>query len=379
MDSIKSFKGYGKVDEIEQQAFKQKTRRRYIIIAVSTIILAAVIIGAVCGIAIHRRNDSSSSSDNSSPASGVTPAASLTALCSATQYPTSCFSSLGVYNTTDPNLIFKYSLHVAAKELGSLAKLPAELAAKTNSTAEKEALKVCGEVLDDAAGRLNDTAAEMESGKDGKPLSPSMIHDFEAWLSASLTDMETCLDGLDDLSSTLYPVFRDRMKQSTELASNSLAIVTKVLKVLVNFDVPVHRRLMAIDGEGFPEWLGVADRRLLQGNSNSSEMSKTITVAKDGTADFMTVQEAVDRVPKKSTTRFTINIKQGTYVENVVLDKNKWNIAMVGEGRTKTIISGSKNFIDGTPTFATATLGMDFSHSLSVFISVLLVPGLIFD
>ena len=34
--SIKSFKGYGKVDEIEEQAFKKKTRKRLIIVIISS-------------------------------------------------------------------------------------------------------------------------------------------------------------------------------------------------------------------------------------------------------------------------------------------------------------------------------------------------------
>ena len=52
----------------------------------------------------------------------------------------SCFSSLIGYNDTNPNFVFQFFLHVAAKELINLAKLPTELAAKANSTAEIKAL-----------------------------------------------------------------------------------------------------------------------------------------------------------------------------------------------------------------------------------------------
>ena len=37
--SVKSFKGYGKVDETEEQAFKKKTRKRLIILIISCIVL----------------------------------------------------------------------------------------------------------------------------------------------------------------------------------------------------------------------------------------------------------------------------------------------------------------------------------------------------
>ncbi|GMN68833.1 hypothetical protein TIFTF001_037889 [Ficus carica] len=354
MDSIKSFKGYGKVDELEQQALQRKTRRRLIIIIVSSIILAAAIIGAVAGFVIHKRNSSSSSSDSSSPASGLTPSASLTALCSVTQYPGSCYSSLRGSNTSDPEILFKLSLRVAIDELSRLSSYPDELIAKTNDTHVKKALEVCKFVFDDAMDRLNDTVSSMEVKKGERWLSSSKIDDMATWLSSTITDQETCLDALDELNSTLTPQLKTQMQNSTEFASNSLAIVARILSVLAKLNVPSHRRLLA-HRDGFPEWVSAGDRRLLQ-----DDQQYNTTVAQDGTGDFKTITEAVNTVPKKSKTRFVIRVKQGIYVENVVLDKSKWNVMMIGDGKTKTIVSGKLNFVDGTPTFATATFGKGF-------------------
>jgi hypothetical protein len=47
------------------------------------------------------------------------------------------------------------------------------------------------------------------------------------------------------------------------------------------------------------------------------------------------------------------------------LEKSKWNVMMYGDGKDKTIVSGSLNFIDGTSTFATATFGMSYFISYS--------------
>lgn len=356
MDSIKSFKGYGKVDELEQQAFRRKTRRRLITIVVSSVILLAVIIGAVAGIVIHKRNSSSSSSENSAPATELTPAASLTTLCGVTQYPSSCYSSLRGSNTSDPEVIFKLSLRVAIDELSRLSKYPDELIAKTNDTRLKEALGVCKSVLDDAMDRLNDSVSSMEVRKEERQLTSSKIDDMQTWLSTTITDQETCLDALDELNSTITPQLRMKMQNSTEFASNSLAIVAKIIRVLAKLNVPIHRRLLGQSEDGFPEWLSAGDRRLVQDDQQNNDTVRA-TVAQDGTGDFKKIQEAVDAVPKKSKTRFVIRIKQGTYLENVVLDKNKWNVMMIGEGKTKTIVSGRLNFIDGTPTFHTATFG----------------------
>lgn len=357
MDSMKSFKGYGKVDELEEQAFRRKTRKRLIIVIVSSVILLAIIIGAVAGTLVHRRNASSSSASDYVPPTDLTPAASLKALCDVTEYPNSCFSSitsLETSNTTDPEVLFKLSLRVAVDELSKLVQHPKEVIAKTKDVRVKEALGVCQSVFEDAVDRLNDSISTMEVGEGEKVLSESKIDSIKTWLSTAITDQETCLDALDELNSTqLAKDFRTAMQNSTEFTSNSLAIVARILGLLSSFNIPIHRRLLGYD-DGFPDWVSPGDRRLLQ-EKNATTVHWT--VAKDGKGNYHTINDAVAAVPKKSPTRYVINVKEGVYVENVILDKNKWNVMLVGDGKGKTIISGSKNFVDGTPTFATATFG----------------------
>ncbi|KAF5733467.1 pectinesterase 3-like [Tripterygium wilfordii] len=357
MDSVKSFKGYGKVDELEQQEFHRRTRKRIIIVVVSAIVLVSVIVAVVVGTVIHKRKGSSSSEDVV-PVPELTPAASLKAVCSVTQYPSSCFSSISTLetgNTSDPEVLFKLSLQVAINELSKLVDYPATLIGKNNDTRVTEALKVCETVLDDALDRVNDSVSSMGVGEGGKLLSASKIDDMRTWLSTSMTDQETCLDALDELNSTLLEEVTTTMENSTEFVSNSLAIVTKILSLLSDSGIPIHRRLLSTES-GFPSWLSAGDRRLLQ-NTNSTTVQE-VTVAKDGSGDFTTIAAAVDKVPNKSKTRFVIYVKEGVYEENVVLDKSKWNVMMYGDGKDKTIVSGSKNFIDGTPTFHTATFAV---------------------
>ncbi|GAU31991.1 hypothetical protein TSUD_359360 [Trifolium subterraneum] len=289
MDTMKSFKGYGKVDEIEQQAFQKKTRKRIIIIIISTVILLAVIIAAVAGILIHKRNTSSSSSSDSLPKTQLTPATSLKAVCDATQYPNSCFaaiSSLPDSNTTDPEQLFKLSLKVAIDELSNLTRGFSDKLQASNDTRLKKAIEVCGSVLNDSLDRLNDSMSTIVSGE--KILSPTKIRDVETWISAALTDHDTCLDAVGELNSTAAKNIRSEietaMRNSTEFASNSLAIVTKVIRLLSNFEVSNHHRRLLGD---FPDWLGAAERRLLAGEGNGTTVTGTVTpdavVAKDGT------------------------------------------------------------------------------------------------
>lgn len=351
MDSVKSFKGYGKVDELEHQAFRQKTRRRLIILLLSIVLLIALVIGAVVGIVIHKRNSSSSSTTSSTPPTELPPAASLKTLCSVTQYPSSCQSSLENSNTTDPIFLFKLSLRVATDSISKLSDYASNLNSSTSDVKVKAAIGICSSVFKDAIDTLNDTVSSMEVDRHGeKFLSPSRIEDLKTWLSTTITDQETCLDAIRDLNQTaVLENLQAVMANSTEFTSNSLAIVTKILGLLADFNIPIHRKLMA-----FPEWLSPGDRRLLQENN----VTVHATVSKDGTGDFTTIKEAVAAVPKKSKERFIIYVKEGLYEENVILDKSKWNVMMYGDGKTRTIVSGRLNFIDGTPTYATATFAV---------------------
>lgn len=361
MDSINSFKGYGKVDEVEELAFRRKKRRRLITLIILILLLLTLITAAVVGIFLHKR---SSSSPNTLPPPALTPAASLKAVCSVTQYPASCFSSISSIapsNTTVPELLFKLSLKVAIDELSSLSHYPTKLKAETNDIRLKSALQVCETMFDDALDRLNDSATSLEVGE-GEKLSDSKIGDLKTWLSTAITDQETCLDSLDELNATKHfnatvvEEMKAAMQNSTEYASNSLAIVARILGLLTDLNIRIHRRLLGLEkaGSEFPAWVSPTERRLLQ----ESKPTPNVIVAQDGSGNVLTINDAVKLVGKKNESRFVIYVKEGKYVENVILDKHMWNVMIYGDGKTKTLISGSHNFVDGTPTFATATFAV---------------------
>ncbi|KAG8490517.1 hypothetical protein CXB51_015770 [Gossypium anomalum] len=362
MDSINSFKGYGKVDEVEELAFRRTKRRRLITLIILVLLLLTLITAAVVGIFLHKR---SSSSPNTLPLPVLTPAASLKAVCSVTQYPASCFSSISSIassNTTDPELLFKLSLKVAIDELSRLSNYPTKLKAETNDIQLKSALQVCETMFDDALDRLNDSATSLEVGEGEKLLSDSKIGDLKTWLSTAITDQETCLDSLEELNATKHfnatvvEEMKAAMQNSTEYASNSLAIVARILGLLTDLNIRIHRRLLGFEkaGSEFPAWVSPTERRLLQ----ESKPTPNVIVAQDGSGNVLTINDAVKLVGKKNESRFVIYVKEGKYVENVILDKHMWNVMIYGDGKTKTLISGSHNFVDGTPTFATATFAV---------------------
>ena len=93
-------------------------------------------------------------------------------------------------------------------------------------------------------------------------------------------------------------------------------------------------------------------------------------VAKDGSGDFLTVQEAVNAAPdycKQDET--TIYIKDGIYREKVTVPANKWKLHLIGQSVNNTIISwddyakkiGPTGYEMGTSATSTVFLyGQDF-------------------
>lgn len=71
----------------------------------------------------------------------------------------------------------------------------------------------------------------------------------------------------------------------------------------------------------------------------ASAAGKQITVAKDGSADFKTVQEAINAVPDFSDGLTKIYIKNGVYKEKLILPASKQNVKFVGESVEKTVLT----------------------------------------
>ncbi|WP_313581462.1 pectinesterase family protein [Chishuiella sp.] len=74
-----------------------------------------------------------------------------------------------------------------------------------------------------------------------------------------------------------------------------------------------------------------------QGKANRNDYD--FTVAKDGTGDFLTIQDLVLQLPDYSKTPIKVFIKNGIYKEKIILPTSKTNITFIGEDKTKTILT----------------------------------------
>ena len=115
--------------------------------------------------------------------------------------------------------------------------------------------------------------------------------------------------------------------------------------------------------KGFPRWVRPGDRRLLQ--APASGIAADAVVAQDGSGNYTTVSAAVAAAPTNSKRRYVIYIKAGAYMENVEVGKKHVNLMFVGDGIGKTVIKASRNVVDGSTTFRSATVG-EYAHNAAL-------------
>ena len=71
----------------------------------------------------------------------------------------------------------------------------------------------------------------------------------------------------------------------------------------------------------------------------SKTFKARVTVAKDGSGDYQSIQQALHAIPRNNQKQVTIFIKKGVYKEKLFLDSTKSNLILAGEDPFNTILS----------------------------------------
>ncbi|KAF3493441.1 hypothetical protein DY000_02053959 [Brassica cretica] len=115
---------------------------------------------------------------------------------------------------------------------------------------------------------------------------------------------------------------------------------------------------------GFPRWVTTHSRRLLAARGRG--ISANVVVAKDGSGRCKTIEQALAMVPMKNRRKFVIYIKQGVYKEKIEVTKKMKNVMFVGDGPTKTIITGNVAFLpDRIGTYRTSTVAVNGDYFMA--------------
>lgn len=355
-----AFQDFEHLSERRKAERQQKLRKRVTIAAITSTVLVVLIVGAFAFVHISQFR-AIEVGERQHPTKEVSHSVNaIKLICSPTDYKEACEKSLLKATQSNPSLsqpreLVKAAISVVLDEVQKAFNRTSSIF-KFKNPEEKAAFEDCKVLMQDAREELEDSISRIGDGHN--KLSQDS-NDLNNWLSAVMSYQQTCIDGFPkgELKSRIEQAF----KSAKEFTSNALAIVTKVSSILSLFQVSSNRHLLAtheafMDRDGIPRWANPEDRRMLK--ANKENLKPNVVVAKDGSGNFKAISQALAAMPEKHQGRYIIYVKEGVYEETVTVTKKMVNVTMYGDGSRKTIVTGSKNFVDGVRTFQTATFGV---------------------
>ncbi|EOA18646.1 hypothetical protein CARUB_v10007222mg [Capsella rubella] len=188
--------------------------------------------------------------------------------------------------------------------------------------------------------------------------------------------------GNQPLSSSEIPSQKSTYTGNQPLGppQNSDSSVTRPFDPLQKLNPPIGKLDSLNDRhlseeEEFPPWVTLHSRRLLarrirrrpkKGMRASKGIRANVVVAKDGSGKCKTIAQALAMVPMNNKRKFVIHIKQGVYKEKVEVSKKMLHVMFVGDGPTKTIITGDIAFLPNrVGTFRTASVAVNGDYFMA--------------
>ncbi|XP_034932019.1 pectinesterase [Populus alba] len=335
-----------------------KKNKRLVLAIFASFLLVATIIAIAIGVNSHKNSTKNDAAH-----------ALLMASCNSTRYPDLCYSAATSFpddsgKSDDPKAVILNSINATIDAINS-NKIKADKILSTENPKKKQktALEDCRKNYDSSLADLDKVWGELKRNPNNQLLQQkSYAENLRTKASSCKSNDDSCLDGFSHSSPLreLRDFFLGSSKDDAgKMCSNTLELIKKLIEdaqAIANRLRTTSRKLKEEDDsdEGWPEWLSVTDRRLFQ----SSLLTPDVVVAADGSGKYRTVSAAVAAAPKHSAKRYIIKIKAGVYRENVEVPSEKTNIMFLGDGRKKTIITASRNVVDGGTTYHSATVAV---------------------
>ncbi|KAH6754734.1 Plant invertase/pectin methylesterase inhibitor superfamily protein [Perilla frutescens var. hirtella] len=149
--------------------------------------------------------------------------------CSATAYPALCYSSLSSHASAiqqNPKLLANAALTVSLDTAVSTSADMVKLSHTAGMTPrEISAMRDCVEELSDSVEQIRKSMAEMKQVKGSN--FALMINDVQTWVSAALTDEDTCMDGFagNIMNGGVKTAVRGKIVNVAHMTSNALALI----------------------------------------------------------------------------------------------------------------------------------------------------------
>ncbi|CAL1386855.1 unnamed protein product [Linum trigynum] len=321
------------------------------------------------------------------------PTASASAACKSSPYPKLCRSILApAFGSSNPPSdsysLTKFSVKQCTKQATRLSKLLRNfLATPRASRLQVGALEDCLELADTNVDFLDSVSSALLAAEDDEEV---VIQEVTTLLSATVTNQQTCADGLVQSGVVGGPGLSLPMVNATQLYSVALGLVTRAMD---RNNSKKNKKKKRIGGGGFgggpagwrglreplpnlikdlrkspscrkPGGCGRVERNLDEESSGGGSgvmVRDYVIVSPSGEDNFTTITEAIAAAPNNTKPEdgyFVIYAKEGIYEEYIVVAKNKKNIMLIGDGINRTVITGNHSVVDGWTTFNSSSFAV---------------------
>ncbi|XP_031271702.1 pectinesterase inhibitor 7-like [Pistacia vera] len=155
--------------------------------------------------------------------------------CNSTLYPDLCYASLEGYSSSvreDPAQLARVAIGVSLKKAKAMASYVANVSREADYSSDPRvcsALHDCHSNFGDAVEEIQGSLKQMRhlgAAGSSKETLRFLMSNVQTWMSAALTDQETCTDGFDDVADgPVKADVVDRAAYVKKLTSNALALV----------------------------------------------------------------------------------------------------------------------------------------------------------
>ncbi|CAN8269484.1 unnamed protein product [Cochlearia groenlandica] len=302
--------------------------------------------------------------------------------CKSTPYPKLCRTILSTVKSSpsDPYRYGKFTIKQCLKQASRLSKVingyTRRLRLKPGSSSPEQtgAVADCGELADLSVNYLETVAAEL---KTADLMTAALVEHVNSLLSGVVTNQQTCLDGLVEAKIGFAAAIESPMGDLTRLYSVSLGLVSHALnRNLKRFKTSnkgnniigggnsTYREPLETLIKGLRKTCDKEQDCRHKANRNLGELGETsggsilvnqaVTVGPYKTDNFTTITAAIAAAPNNTRPEggyFVIYAREGVYEEYIVVQVNKKNLMLIGDGINKTIITGNHNVVDGWTTY----------------------------
>lgn len=281
--------------------------------------------------------------------------------CEATQFPDVCRSSLitrGICKA-DIGEIIMATMDLSSEGSHKIHLLLGRLlqgASAAGNMKTKNAILNCLEFLEASIRWLTKSRATPLYHVNNIPV-------IKTWLGAVLTYQTDCQSALKHIPGR-SKVVRKAVKQTDWviiLTSNALRMVDALGTYgpnISSWKTPLN--LEGSRASSDKKWIWLWLSLLHKSIPTANEIVPNLTVSKDGSSPYSTVQAAVDRAPDYCSARFIIYIRAGVYEEIVRIPPTKFNLMLLGDGIAQTVITGNRSAQDlGGSIYSSTTVGVN--------------------